>query len=78
MRAVEPFPNDTPGPVAGGCARDGCGHARDDHYATRRTFAPFVGDPYSEGRYLEGRGPCNVRGEWTHCICYEWLPMIDR
>lgn len=72
MRPRYTILNDTPGPVEGGCGREGCGHASEDHYATRRTLTP-PGVPFNEQRGDTGRGPCNVRGEWTHCICYEFL-----
>lgn len=62
--------NDTPGPVPGGCGREDCGHAREDHYSTNRTGA--YGHPLDVRRYNEGSGPCNVRGNVTHCICYAW------
>ncbi len=71
---VPVFVNDTPGPVEGGCDREGCGHASEDHYRTTRTLA-FPGVPFNEQRG-ETTGPfrpCNVRGYWTHCVCYEYV-----
>jgi hypothetical protein len=66
------LPKDTPGPVEGGCGREGCGHAREDHYVTRRTLtAPGV--PFNEQYGESGRGPCNMRGVYTHCICYAYV-----